>query len=134
MRINHLAVIVAAVVYWIFGAVWYGVIFKSAWATLTGTPMGGTASNAMVVSVVMAIVLSYTAGIALAGTTNPQPARHGVEFGLFMGVGIFASQTLMDFLYEGRPVALWAIDSGYVVIGLALIGLIVGSWLMKVAA
>ncbi len=131
MRINHLAVIVAAIVYWVFGALWYGLIFKSAWASLTGIPMGGTASNAMLASIVMALVLAYTAGIALAGTAHPQPARHGVEFGLFMGVGIFASQTLMDFMYEGRPIALWAIDSGYVVIGLAIIGAIVGAWQKK---
>jgi hypothetical protein len=134
VRINHLAVIVAAVVYWLFGGLWYGLIFKGAWMSLTGITSGGDATNAMITSTLMALVLAYTTGIALTGTTHAQPARHGVEFGLFMGVGIFASQTLMDFMFEARPVALWAIDAGHVVLGMVIIGAVVGAWQKKAVA
>ncbi len=63
--------------------------------------------------------------------SNPNPVRHGIEFGIFMGLGVFGTMSLMDMLYEGRPLALWGIDAGYVVAGMAMMGAIVGAWRKK---
>ena len=82
---------------------------------------------------ILSWILAYVVGIALADTSNPNPARHGVEFGVFMGIGIFATMSLMDYLYEGRSYALWAINAGYVIVGMAMMGAIVGAWRKKEA-
>lgn len=135
MRINHLAAVLAAVVYFLIGWLWYGFIFKAAWIAAVGPAgMAGNSATPYIVSIVMALVLSYVIAIALGKSEHPQPARQGVEFGLFMGIGIFASQTLMDSMYEVRPLALWAIDAGYVVVGMAVIGAIIGAWRVKTPA
>jgi hypothetical protein len=82
-------------------------------------------------SFVLGWVLAYVIGIALADTTNPNPARHGIEFGIFMGLGVFGTMLGLDYIYEGRPFILWAINAGYVVAGMAIMGAIVGAWRSK---
>ena len=83
---------------------------------------------------VLGWALAYVIAIALSDTTNPNPARHGVEFGVFMGLGIYGTMLGLDYLYEGRPLALWAINAGYVVVGMCIMGAIIGGWRTKMAA
>lgn len=126
MKINHLAVIVAGVAYFAFGAIWY-TVFGAAWKSFVGN-VPDQGYTPYVVSLVMAVVLAYIAAVALAESSHPQPVRHGIEFGLFMGAGIFATNLLVESFFEGRSLGLWAINASYVVIGLAIIGAIVGGW------
>jgi hypothetical protein len=41
---------------------------------------------------------------------------------------------LQGMMFEGRPLALWAITAGYQVIGLVILGLINGAWKKAPAA
>lgn len=135
-RVNHLAVFVSAAVFFLLGSVWYTVLFGQKWMALTGAAektapaMGPT----FAMSFILSWILAYVIAIALADTTNPNPVRHGLEFGIFMGIGIFGTMTLMDYLYEGRSVALWLINAGYVVAGMAVMGAIIGAWRKKAPA
>ena len=129
--INHVAVIVAALAYFGLGAIWYTFLFGRAWQANVGptpAPMGATP---FIIEIAMALVLAYVTAIALKDSSHPQPARHGVEFGIFMGLGIYASQLLVDYTFAGRGLTLWAIDAFYIVVGMALIGGIVGGWRSK---
>src|SRR5438270_10314087 len=134
-RVNHLAVIVAAVVYWLLGWLWY-TVFKAPWVTLTGlTPAQmNTGATPYIVSIIVAILVAYVVAIALSDTTNPNPARHGVEFGLFFGIGLIMLTALTTYMYEARPLGLWAIDTGYHAVGLAVMGGIIGAWRKLTAA
>lgn len=134
-RVNHLAVFISAVVFFLIGSLWYMVLFGQKWMALTGAA-GKTApamGPTLAVGFILSWLLAYVIGIALADTSNPNPARHGVEFGLFMGIGVFATMTLMDYLFEGRSVTLWLINAGYVVVGMAIMGAIIGAWRKKAA-
>ena len=124
MRINHLAVLIAAVAFYAWSAVWY-IALSGPWVKYTGIT-GATAPSTYIESFVLAIILGYVVAIALADSENPNMVRHGVEFGVFMGAGIWALNLLNLTLYEGRPLGLWLIDSGHVIIGLAIMGAIVG--------
>jgi Protein of unknown function (DUF1761) len=130
--INHLAVIVAAIVYFIFGAIWF-TVFGSSWAALSGRTGSTASATTFIVSFLLGVALAYVIGIALADSSNPNMVRHGIEFGVFMGVGIWATQLLNIDLYEARPIALWAIDAFYVVIGMAIMGAIIGGWRRRAA-
>ena len=99
----------------------------------TESAPGGMATQ-FIVSFLLGWALAYVVGIALAETSNPNPAKHGVEFGIFMGLGVFATMLGLNYLYEGRPLALWAINAGYVVVGMAIMGAIVGAWRKPVPA
>lgn len=136
-RINHLAVFVSAIVFFILGWVWYDLLFGRLWMSLSGHVVTASASSMIpqfVASFVLGWALAYVIGIALADTSNPNPARHGIEFGIFMGVGIFGTMLGVMYIYEGRPLALWAINTGYVVVGMAIMGALVGAWQKKAVA
>lgn len=135
-RINHLAVFVSAIAFFVLGWVWYDLLFGRTWMALTGHAQTsvGNMMPLFAGSFILGWALAYVIGIALADTANPNPARHGVEFGIFMGLGVYGTMLGLDYLYEGRPIALWAINVGYVVVGMAIMGAIVGAWRTKAAA
>ncbi len=135
-RINHLAVFVSAIAFFILGWVWYDALFGRIWMSLAGHTVSSTSGMTpmFVGSFILGWALAYVVAIALADTTNPNPARHGIEFGIFIGLGVFGTMLGVMYIYEARPLALWAINTGYVVIGMAIMGAIAGAWRKKAVA
>lgn len=117
--------IVAAVVYYVWGAIWF-TIFGAAWQAATHVAMSFSPST-LVISFLMGLALAYATAIALKDSSQ-QTARHGVEFAVFMSVAFWMTQLLNTTLYEQKSLVLWAIDSFYVVIGAAIMGAIIGGW------
>ncbi|MBV9102473.1 MAG: DUF1761 domain-containing protein [Candidatus Eremiobacteraeota bacterium] len=134
LRINHLAVWVAAIAYWIFGSIWYGFIFGGAWLSLIGKTVPSATVTTYIVSFILGLILAYATAVALSRRPEDLTVQQGISFALFMGIALYATQTLNQALYESRPIALWLIDAGYVVIGFAIIGAIVGGWKPRRAA
>jgi hypothetical protein len=132
MRINHLAVLVAAVAFYAWSTIWF-LIFGHQWQAFTGKTGADISPSTYVLSFVIAIVLAYVVAIALADSDNPNMVRHGVEFGIFMSIGIWLTNLLSLSLYEGRPLGLWLIDGFQVVIGMAIMGAIVGGMRKRAA-
>jgi hypothetical protein len=133
-RINHLAVWVAAIVYFLFGWLWY-TLFATQWMALMGRTAAQTQGvlPVYVMSFVLGLILAYATGIALSRHPEDQTLQQGVSFAIFMGLALFATQTLTQALYEQKPIALWLIDVGYVLVGFAIIGAIVGGWKARAA-
>jgi small-conductance mechanosensitive channel len=129
-RVNHVAVFVSAIAFYVLGYVWYDLLFNRTWMALTGhTPIPASQMTMPLAGgFLLCWFLAYVIGVALADTTNPNPGRHGAEFGIFMGLGIWGSMLALNYLYEGRGIALWLITTGYVVIGMAMMGAIIGAW------
>jgi hypothetical protein len=132
-RINHLAVWVAAIVYYIFGALWFGLLFGGLWTSLLGKSMN-SGPGVYLGSFVLGLILSYATAIALSRHPEDQTTQQGVSFALFMGIALYATQTANAMLYAGQPLLLWLINTAYVVIGFAIIGAIVGGWKKRVQA
>jgi hypothetical protein len=133
--INHLAVWLSAIVFFVWGYLWYGIIFKSQIAAIM-QQMGSTSPSGAVPYVIgflMALVIGYGTAIALADSSKPS-AAHGISFGLFMGVIFFAAPTLTQNQFGGHPITWWLLDLGWALIGFALVGAIVGGWRSKTAA
>ena len=133
-RLNHLAVLGAAIAFFLLGYLWYGLIFTGLWTSLVGPIPMNSSPTLFAESFLCGWVMAYFVGIALTNHEHPQPVRHGIEFGIFMGLGIYATMLLNGYLYTSKPIGLWAIDAGYVVLGLAVVGAIVSGWRKKVAA
>jgi len=129
MKIFHPAAIVGAIVYWLWGALWY-TIFGSQWLSLTNAARNPTAPAPYVVSILMALVMSYGTAIAL-GHDDDRTALNGVQFGVFIGFMFLASTMLTAYVYEGRPLQLWVINGAYEIIGFAIVGAIIGGWKRK---
>ncbi len=133
-RINHVAVWVAAIVYFLFGWVWYSA-FGAAWVAAMGKTMSGAMSPMTYLwSFLLGLILAYATAVALARHAEDQTVQQGVSFALFMGIALFATQTLNQVLYAEASVVLWLINTGYVVVGFAIIGAIVGGWKKKISS
>lgn len=134
--INHLAAIVSAIVFFMWGYVWFAVLFKNqvtalmTQAGMTPSQMNSNSPVPYIVGFLMALVLGYGTAIALADSDQPG-AGHGISFGLFMGVVFYASTTLTSTLFSGRPIGLWLLNAGWALIGFMLVGAIVGGWRSK---
>lgn len=129
-KIYHPAALVSAVAYYLLGWFWYGALFGKTWTALTHAAPSTTNSSDPVPYIVAAatsLVLAYATAIML-DRNEDRTAAQGARFGLFLSIGLVASTTLETNLFEGRPVTLWLINAGYVVIGLTMIGAIVGGW------
>jgi len=125
-----IAVIVAAVAGWAFGAAWYMSLAKPWTAAANievdenGRPVDESA---------LPYILSMLAMILVAGMMRHTFALSGIETfgkGLISGLGVglfFISPWIMiNNAYGGRPFKLTLIDGGYATFGCAIIGAVLG--------
>lgn len=128
-RINHLAVLVAAVVMFLFGWLWYVVLFAKLWTSYVPVTGAVPSPTILIGQFVLGWILAYFAAMAISKAPNPNmAAQDGIFFGLFTGIGFLAVPLLLDYISEGRPIGLWAVNAGYIVISMIIIGAIVTSW------
>lgn len=131
MRINHLAVLVCAIVFFLLGYVWYSLLFHGMYTALMGVPEGATAMPGVSVLVGTFIVgwaLAYFCAFAMSQAPSGPSAQGGVQFGLTLGIGAIATTMLITALNSGQSLALWGVNAGFYVVGLILIGGILGAW------
>ena len=128
LDINWLAVLVAAVVTFVLGGLWYGPLFGKVWRVAEGQtePQPDHQKHpAFVYS--LAFVLTLIAAAVLAVALGPDPnVQRSFVVGLVVGVGWVATSFGVNYLFAGRRLALFAVDAGYNVVLFALMGLIIG--------
>jgi Protein of unknown function (DUF1761) len=139
MKTNYLAVIVAAVVYWLLGAVWFGMIFGNQWMKLehiseeqVASMKGAAVAVPYVVSFVFGLVIAFVLA-QLCAWRNASTAARGASLGVLLWLGIVAPVTYTTNMYEMRPTNLFLINEGYVLVGLLIMGAILGAWTKKSA-
>jgi hypothetical protein len=129
--VNWLAVVVAALAKFAIGGVWYSPpAFGPRWGAIVGvTPeafkarMGRAMATDLLASVVLAWVLANV--LKFTGATGLIP---GVRVSFFLWLGFVATPLLSTTMYEGRPVALFAINAGYWLVSMLLMGAVIGVW------
>ncbi|RIV80476.1 DUF1761 domain-containing protein [Aurantiacibacter xanthus] len=128
-NINLLAVLVGTAVFWLLGAVWYGPLFGRAWrrmngingrmvkdATRTTNPMWLIMLLSFAFEMVVVLMLGH-----LIARTNPAP--HVIMMmATGLAVAVMTPALGINYLYQMRPGKLFAIDAGYFVVGMALVG------------
>jgi hypothetical protein len=142
MEVNYLAVLVATVVGFVIGFVWYlPQVFGTRWMKALGTPMTGTAPEGMgwkmVISLlsalVSAVVLSFFVSIAIAWKasigTAPSYLLVGAGAGFWVWLGFLATSLVDPVLWQNKPWSLWGINAGYWLVRLVVMGAILGAWM-----
>ncbi len=133
MGVNYAAVVVSAVLYWLLGALWYGVLFGKQWMALENLKMEQLQQSptvpyiiSMLANLVLATVLAKICVWKRADT-----AVKGAALGVLLWVGFIATTSFTTYLFEGRSKQLFLINYGYSLVGLLLMGAILGAWQKK---
>lgn len=128
--INWLALIVATIVKFLLGWVWFGVIFGKQWQALTGVSeasmkagMAKAIVTDLITTFIMAFVLVHAVHYAGANTW-----ALGALVGFFNWLGFVGAPSLAGTVYEKRPIKLWVINNAYQLIALLIMGAIVAVW------
>jgi hypothetical protein len=129
---NHWAIIVAAVVFFAIGAVWYNV-FSKPWLDGIGKTVeqimkeNGGSPLPYVVGFVAILIMCYTLGWIVQRGMEPT-AGNGALTGATVAFGLIGATLALNYGFEARGVTLWLINAGYVFVGLVIAGAIIGAW------
>ena len=136
MRTNYPAVVVAAIAYWVLGAVWYGVLFSKPWVALEHITPEQMQSASPVVPYIVSFLLELLIAYSLAQLCiwrNANSPGRGASVGVLMWIGFIGPITYMTYMFEMRPRTLFAINAFYPLAGLVVMGAILGGWTKKAA-
>ena len=131
-KINHLAVWILIVVYFLIGWGWYA-IFGEKWLNLharTMTDIEHTHNvGAYVLAFVVAIVINYVLAVLIA-RTNPESLWCGVKVALALWIVLFLEYATISVFsaFETNPWPLVCIDMGRPLIGMLISGFVLGAW------
>jgi hypothetical protein len=135
--VNHVAVLVAAVVFFAIGAVWY-TVFSVPWLAGIGKTVeqlmkdNGGSPAPYIVGFLAIVVMCYTLNWIVQRGLEPS-AGSGALAGATVAFGIVGATLALNYGFEARGVTLWFINAGYVLIGLVITGAIIGAWKKKPA-
>jgi hypothetical protein len=133
VRINHLAVWILIVIYFLIGWGWYA-IWGDTWLNLhakVATDIERTHNvGAYVLAFVASIAVNYTLAI-LIGKANPESPLCGLKIALacWLAFVFMEYATISVFsAFETNPWPLICIDMGRPLLGFAISGFVLGRW------
>ena len=134
-QLNWLAVLVAGVVYYALGALWYAPpVLGRIWQRSIGwdpnqTPPGMSAKDIAIPFV--AYLVAATATAMLATATGSVDLSGGIVLGLVIGVGFALVLMAVTAAFDPQKPAPWtwfAVAGGYHFVGLLITAIIVSIW------
>ncbi len=136
MKTNYPAVFVSALAYWLLGAVWYGALFAKPWMALENISMEQAKTMNPVLPYVVTFLLNLLIAFVLAQICiwrSANTAARGAALGILLWIGFVGPVTFTTYMYEMRPMQLFAINEFYPLVGLCSMGAILGAWTKKAA-
>ena len=136
MKTNYAAVFVSALAYWVLGAVWYVALFAKPWMALEQMTADKAANMNPVLPYIITFVLNLLIAFVLAQICiwrSANTAARGAALGILLWIGFVGPVTFTTYMYEMRPMQLFAINEFYPLVGFCLMGAILGAWTKKVA-
>jgi hypothetical protein len=129
---NHWAILVSAVILWLLGAIWYSpALFAKPWAAMVKLDPAQANSKSMITGMISSFVLDVVLAFVLDHVVQWSGADTfglGALIGFIMWLGFIAAPALPQGIYEGRPFKLFAINTGYMLIGLMILGGVLAVW------
>lgn len=135
MRIKYPAVIVATLVHFFLGGLWYSpLLFANkfiqikAWTPQQLAEMQAKgAAKELIVAFVTSLVLVYVLAhfVQYTKATN---ALGGIQTAFWLWLGLIATTNLATVLFEQRPLGLYLINVSYQLVACVLAGAILAVW------
>jgi hypothetical protein len=138
MRTNYPAVVVCAIVYWMLGGLWFDWLFSKRWMALEhmSEAQASSANPVWIWPFILTFLLNLLIAFVLAQVCiwrNANTAARGAALGILLWLGIVGPTVYTTYMYEMRPMQLFAINEFYPLVGLCLMGGILGAWTKKAA-
>lgn len=134
-HINYWAVIVAALVTFFLGGLWYSpAMFEEVWMTANGyseeqvKQMQSALGAAGFGSAFLAYLLMAAVFAMLAAAFGVKSIGGGLLLGVLIWLGFVATTGLTVTLFSIRPLTTWLIDAAYQLVFLLVTGAILGLW------
>lgn len=129
-ELNIVAVLVASLVYFFLGALWYSpALFGPLWIKLSNISPDKSKSIAglMVATYLLNLVISFAIAY-LVITSSSAGMGGGLCLGVLIAFGLIATTMAINALYSEKPFKLYLIDTGYHVGGIILAAVILALW------
>jgi hypothetical protein len=136
IRLNWVAILVAAIASFIFEALWFSAFMKEWLAGIGRTrewllsPAGITPAVQYATAIVCSIIAAAVLSICIQAS-GEQTARRGILCAVVLWFGFIATSWAKAYIFEVRTLQIYAIYTGYYLIELILMGAIVGAWKKK---
>lgn len=126
--VNYLTVIAGAIVMMVLGAMWYSpMLFGGMWLATIGKKPEDIQADATIYAfpAIAALVTAFVLSLFAHAIYGDPEILEGVLVGVIAAAGVSVTATLVYSVFEGPPLKVWLIFSGYQLVGLALMGAIV---------
>lgn len=131
VAVNYVAVVAATFASMVLGTLWYSnVTFGKQWMELVGLTKKDVENGRtlpMLLMLVGALVASYTMA-HFVSFTGAKTLADGARTGAWIGIGFVFTAALGESIFAHRPARLLAINGGFQVVNLMLIGAILAVW------
>lgn len=133
MPLNYVAVLVCAVVMFMLGGLWYSpALFAKQWMELIGKSKEELKNASNATTYVRSFILGLMSCYVLANMINFAGATTvgtGAMVGFVCWAGFNGAPTYNNGVnFMKRPIALWGIDSGYILVSYLVCGAILALW------
>jgi hypothetical protein len=135
VRQNYLAITLAAVACFLFEVAWYsffiqdwlnGIGHTDEWLMATGVNPALQFATALLSAGVIAGTISCVTQLS-----GPQTALRGMRVAGLLWLGCILTTWATEYAFEVRTYKLFAINTGFWLIGMVIMGAIVGAWKKK---
>lgn len=130
--INYWAVLVSALASMVVGTLWYGPLFGKPWMAMTGITkesmktMGLSPVKAMSLGLVNSLVMAYVLAHFIGIVT--QLGFSGYMAGFWVWLGFVATAQISGFLWEGKSLKLFSLNTAYSLVTYMVMGAIITWW------
>ena len=133
-HINWLAVLVAAVAYFMLGALWYSkALFGNKWIQLAKIDMSDPnvkkgMGGMMISTLVLILIVCFSLEVLIVKFNFLQEIGLGIKLGLLTGLGFATTAVSINYVYERKPTNLYLINNGYHLFGHVVAASILVLW------
>ena len=133
-HINWLAVLVAAVAYFMLGALWYSkALFGNKWIQLAKIDMSDPnvkkgMGGMMISTLVLILIVCFSLEELIVKFNFLQEIGLGIKLGLLTGLGFATTAVSINYVYERKPTNLYLINNGYHLLGHVVAASILVLW------
>lgn len=133
-HLNWWAILVAAIAYFILGALWYSkALFGTKWARLVKLDVNNPdlkkgMGQMMASTFILIFIVCFGLSLLVHMIKFDGNFLYGIKLGLLTGFAFATTAVSISYVYESRPTDLYLINSGYHVLGHVLAATVLVMW------